>query len=66
MPTPERELLAKELTVEEGKVLFDQAARRLLGVSGDQFLAQWEAGVYRGHEGDPSTMYLVMLLPFAR
>lgn len=35
------------LTVEEGLSLFDQRARELVGMSGDEFLAHLDAGTFQ-------------------
>ena len=34
------------LTLEEGRELFDREARRLFGISGDDFLRRWDNGEY--------------------
>jgi len=57
------------VTPDEGRRLFDQAARTWLGISGEEFIRRWEAGEYReiadeagnAHVGD-----LIMLIPFGR
>ncbi len=56
-------------TAAEGKALFDDEARDLLGISGEAFLRRWDAGEYNGvaDEGDGrKVLRLVMLIPFAR
>lgn len=55
-----------DLNAEESHELFDQQARRYLGVSGDEFVRRLEAGEYGDPDDDPRVMRLVMLLPFAR
>jgi hypothetical protein len=56
-------------TPEEGRALFDRQARKTLGISGNEFLKNWDAGKYRPV---PDTAdgrkvgRLVMLMPFAR
>jgi hypothetical protein len=57
-----------ELSTEEGRALLDRSARRELGISGEEFLARWDAGEY---EADGDGGYLTagataMLIPFAR
>ena len=50
---------------EEGMRLLDAAARRYLGISGEEFLRDWDAGKF----GDPDgteVMNVVSLIPFAR
>ncbi|GLW32306.1 hypothetical protein [Actinoplanes regularis] len=54
-----------ELTREEGLELFDRRARRLLDVSGEEFLRRWDAGEYMESD-DPRVSSLAMLIPFAR
>ena len=58
------------LSREEGRELFDRQARRYLDMSGDEFLAKWDAGEF-GDPDDrtknpPGVMRLAMLLPFVR
>lgn len=56
-------------TAEEGDAFFDRQARKLLDISGEEFLRRWDAGVFRPI---PNTAHgrkigrLVMLMPFAR
>jgi hypothetical protein len=57
------------LSREEGRALFDQRARDLLGISGDEFLRRWDAGEYDAVADDPDhpeIMDLVMLRSFGR
>jgi hypothetical protein len=57
------------VTPEEGRALFDRRARKLLGISGEEFLRRWDAGDY---QPIPDTAEgrkvgeLVMMMPFAR
>ena len=37
-----------EATEEEGRAMLDGAAREALGISGQEFLAKWDAGDYEG------------------
>jgi hypothetical protein len=56
-------------SAEEARALFDQAAQKDLGISGEEFLRRFDSGLYRGI---PDTAEgrriagLIMLLPFAR
>ena len=54
---------------QEGHNLFDYQARKQLGISGEEFLARWDAGDYR-NIADPATARkvrrLIMLTPFVR
>jgi hypothetical protein len=54
-----------EATEEEGRAMLDGAAREALGISGQEFLAKWDAGDYEG-SGDPAITRVAMLIPFAR
>ena len=54
-----------EATPEEGVVVLDRAAREVLNISGDEFLAKWDAGDYEGMD-DPAITRVAMLIPFAR
>jgi hypothetical protein len=54
-----------ELTREEGLELFDRNARRLLGISGEEFLRGWDDGEYADAE-DPKVSSLAAMIPFAR
>ncbi|MCC7366047.1 MAG: hypothetical protein IT303_16905 [Dehalococcoidia bacterium] len=53
------------LTPEEARAYFDAEVRRELGISGDEFLANYHAGVYVGHEDDtPQLRWCLALLPW--
>lgn len=57
------------LNREEGEALFDAETRKLLGISGDEFLRRLDAGQYEGPDETPEARKvngLVMMLPFAR
>lgn len=52
-----------------GRALFDRQARRLLGISGEQFLRNWDTGEYRQMGDSPDAnkvVHLAILIPFAR
>lgn len=54
---------------ESAIALFDAQARRVAGVSGDEFLARWDAGDYHDLDDTPEgreLSYLVLLIPFGR
>lgn len=54
---------------EEGKAIFDEAARTMMGMSGDEFIERWEAGEFdeiADTAGHRHIMYLALLIPFAR
>ena len=57
------------LTPEEGRAQFDAAARRIMGISGDEFIRRWNAGEYDEIADDPAhsdIMYLALFLPHDR
>jgi hypothetical protein len=54
----------RELTLEEGRELFDKQARRYLNMSGEEFINKWEAGEFDDDPDRPEVMEVVMLLPF--
>jgi hypothetical protein len=67
MATAVKAVDAKELTRDEGSALLDRQARRLLDMSGEEFIAAWDAGDFNGDTPErPEIVTLVMLLPFGR
>lgn len=57
------------LPPEEARALFDRQARHLVGLSGDEFLARWDAGAYDDLPDTPEgrrVSFLALLIPFAR
>jgi len=54
-----------EASREEGRAMLDRAAREVLNISGEDFLARWDAGEYRESD-DPAITRVAMLIPFAR
>lgn len=56
---------ADELTREQGLELFDRRARKLLGISGEEFLRRWDSGDFMDSD-DPKVSSLAVLIPFAR
>ncbi len=57
------------LTPEQSAEEFDRRARRLMNMSGEEFVRRWEAGEFRDkldHPEHPEILDLVMLLPLAR
>jgi len=58
-------------TEEEGRAMFDDAARAMLGISGEEFLRRYDAGEYSPVEifegpDHGKLVSLEMLIPFAR
>ncbi|MEA2641607.1 MAG: hypothetical protein QOF51_3001 [Chloroflexota bacterium] len=48
---------------EEGLHIFDEQARELLGMSGEEFVRRWNAGEFDDIADTPDIMSLYMLLP---
>lgn len=55
---------------EEAREHFDRSARRLLGISGEEFIRRYDAGAYNDKDLDDRTlrgaMKMIMLLDFVR
>ena len=51
---------------EEGIEILDEAAKKYLGISGDEFLKRWDAGEYVGKADTPEIMRVASLIPIAR
>lgn len=49
------------LSPEEARQAFDAEARRSLGMSGDEFIARWQAGAFPDPE-DPNVVWVASLL----
>ena len=61
--------LPLELSPERAAAFFDQVSRRIVGISGKEFLARWDAGEFRDFEDTPQgreLSYLILLIPFGR
>lgn len=58
-------LAAEEATAEQGHAILELSARRLLGISADEFLRQWDAGIL-DYDSGPNVSSVAMLIPFAR
>lgn len=57
------------LTDEEARTIFDEQARKTMGISGDEFLRRWDAGELEAiadGPDHPAVMRLAMLISFAR
>ncbi len=54
------------LSDEESKQFFDMQARRLLNMSGADFLGAYDAGKYPSPDDDPAVIQLLMLIPLVR
>jgi hypothetical protein len=57
-----------ELDARAGAALFDEIAHTYMGISGDEFLQRWQAGVYANSDWDdvPGLAEVATALPFAR
>jgi hypothetical protein len=74
MATPASSVAERKSTIlppDEARALFDRQARRLLGMSGEEFLVKWDAGEYSHCDLDATPegrriAYLIMLIPFGR
>jgi hypothetical protein len=60
----EPDIEVRELSVEDGKRLLDEQARRYLGISGEEFARRWSTGEI-DPDGQPDVMRVAMLLPLA-
>jgi hypothetical protein len=57
------------VTPEEGRRMFDEAARKWMGISGEEFIRRWEAGEYWGIADEPGNFHigdLISMIPLAR
>ncbi len=57
------------VTPEEGRALFDREAKRLFGISGEEFLRRWDAGEYRevfDVEDHYGVLMVATLIPWVR
>ncbi len=55
----------EEVSVAEGRRLFDAAAQRFLRMSGPEFLRRWDAGDFNEDDRNEVT-HIAMLIPFGR
>lgn len=53
-------------TSDEGRRIFDEAARHFLNLGGDEFIRRWDAGEFAGNVDQPDVMAVALLLPFVR
>lgn len=57
------------LPVEKGRAFFDREARRVTGMSGEEFLRSYDAGEVIGDDTTPEGReigYLILLIAFGR
>ena len=55
-----------EATPEEGRAMLDQRARECLNMTGEEFLAAWDAGAFGADPDYDPVNYVAALIPFAR
>lgn len=55
-----------EVSPEERWVIFDHAARRYLGLDGERFMNDWDAGKFDARTDDPKVTRVAMLRPVGR
>lgn len=48
----------------EARSYFDDEARRLVGMDGEEFVRAWEGGEFDDNPDRPGVMELVIILPF--
>jgi hypothetical protein len=58
--------LSEELSIEEGRRLLDEAARKHLNMSGEEFIESWDAGLFGDRADTLQVMQVAGLLPLAR
>ena len=56
---------AQKINAEDSWAIFDDAARRLLHISAEEFVARWDAGDY-AQDDDTQAMRVAMLRPSGR
>lgn len=57
---------SREYTENEGREIFDKAARRHLGISGEEFLRCWDAGEFADDPDRPEVIEVAMMIPLVR
>lgn len=63
---PQRNGRVRKMTPMQARRLFDHHARRMLGISGREFLRRWDAGEYADDPDRPGVMHVAMLRHLAR
>jgi hypothetical protein len=53
-------------TLEEGQELFDRTSQLYLGISGGEFLVQWDRGAFADSEDQSRVMRVASLIPLVR
>jgi hypothetical protein len=63
MASPAEALEVEEASPERGREILDNAARKYLDMSGDEFSRRWAAGEFE-QDDRPEVTHVAMLLPF--
>ena len=50
------------VTPEEGRRMYDEAARKWMGMSGEEFLRRWDAGEFYEIADTPGNLHIVRLV----
>ena len=69
MPAKKRQTIGvRWITRDEANTIVDRKARRVLGISGDEFVAKWKSGEYRKLDSDecPGVIELALLAPLPK
>jgi len=56
----------EEMTREQGLELLNEQARLYFGISGEEFIRQWDAGELTDEDACPEAVRVAMLIPFVR
>jgi hypothetical protein len=56
----------EEVSREEGCRILDDAARRWLDMSAEEFIDAWDAGKFADRADTPEVINVAMLIPFAK
>lgn len=56
----------REMSVEEGRQMFDEIARKTVNMSGEEFIQAWESGQFDDQPEVTSISRLVALIPLTR
>lgn len=63
--SPKTQRAPRQVSLREWQSYLDRRARRLLGMSGEEFITKWQAGKFEKSD-DPNVMRVAMLLPLGR
>ncbi len=54
------------MTLEEGRQMFDEIARKTVNMSGEEFIHAWESGKFDDQSENTAVSRLVALIPITR